>query len=116
MMCQVMTQYPALFIELDFEMLCPIPGSLAFEYLRQPGAARARANALGVNVNDRHLEYLNSKYAGKDDLDAQELAHDFILGCCPDITVDLTHEYLRKIRQFAVEQRIAYDSANIAAA
>jgi hypothetical protein len=116
MMCQMIRQYPNLFMELDFEMLCPIPGSLAFEYMRRPGAARARANALGVNVDDRYLEVLNSKYRGKDDLDPQELAHDFILGCCPDITVDLTHEYLRKIRQFAVEQRIAYDSANIAAA
>jgi hypothetical protein len=116
MMCQMIRQYPNLFMELDFEMLCPIPGSLAFEYMRRPGAARARANALGVNVDDRYLEVLNSKYRGKDDLDPQELAHDFILGCCPDITVDLTHEYLRKIRQFAVEQRIAYDCANIAAA
>jgi len=116
MMCHIMRQYPKLFMELDFEMLCPIPGSLAFEYLRQPDTARARAKTLGVNVNEGYLEVLSAKYRGKDDPDAQELAHDFILGCCPDITVDLAHDYLRRIRQFAVEQRIAYDSANIAAA
>ena len=116
MMREIMAQYPNLFVELDFEMLCPIPGSLAFEYLRQPDTARARAKTLGVNVNDACLEALSSKYRGKDDLDPQELAHDFVRGCCPDITVDLAHEYLGKIRQFAVEQRIVYDSANIAAA
>src|SRR5206468_11823625 len=102
MMRQVVTQYPRLFMELDFELLCPIPGSLAFDYLRRPGMARARANALGLNVNDRQLEALHSKYRGKDDLDAQELARDFILGSCPDITLDLAHEFLRKIRELAV--------------
>jgi hypothetical protein len=114
MMRQVIRQYPRLFMELDFELLCPIPGSLAFDYLRRPGMARARANALGLNVNDRQLELLHSKYQGQDQLDAQELANDFILGCCPDITVELAHEYLRRIRQVATEEGIAYDCSNIA--
>jgi hypothetical protein len=113
MMRHVIRQYPRLFMELDFELLCPIPGSLAFDYLRRPGMARARADALGLNVNDRHLDVLYSKYQGKDELDPQELTSDFILGCCPDITVEMAHEYLRKIRQLAVEEGIAYDCSNI---
>jgi hypothetical protein len=114
MMRQIIRQYPRLFMEIDFELLCPIPGSLAFDYLRRPGAARARADALGLNVNDRYLEELHSKYRGKDDVDAQELANDFILGCCPDITVEMAHDYLRKVRQMAVDEGIAYDCSNIA--
>lgn len=114
MMRQVIRQYPRLFMELDFELLCPIPGSLAFDYLRRPGMARARADALGLNVDDRRLEELHAKYRGRDDLDPQELANDFIVGCCPDITVDMAHEYLRKTRQMAVEEGIAYDCSNIA--
>ena len=112
-MRQIIRQYPRLFVELDFELLCPIPGSLAFDYLRRPGSARARADALGVNVNDRYLELLYSKYQGTDELDPQELANDFILGCCPDITVEMANEYLCKTRQLVVEEGIAYDCNNL---
>ncbi len=113
MMREIITRYPRLFMELDFELLCPIPGSLAFDYLRRPGMARARADALGLNVNDRELERLHAKYRGKDDLDPQELARDFVIGCCPDITVELAHEYLEKTRQLAIDEGIAYDCSNI---
>lgn len=113
MMRQIITQYPRLFVELNFELLCPIPGSLAFDYLRRPGMARARADALGLNVNDRYLEALHSKYRGKDELDPQELSSDFILGCCPDITKEMAHEYLHKVRQLVVDEGIAYDCCNI---
>lgn len=113
-MREIITRYPRLFIELDFELLCPIPGSLAFDYLRRPGMARARADALALNVDDRRLEALHSKYQGKDELDPQELANDFILGCCPDITVDMAREYLRKTRQLAIDEGITYDWSNIA--
>jgi hypothetical protein len=113
MMCEIIRRYPRLFMELDFELLCPIPGSLAFDYLRRPGMARARADVLGVNVNDVQLELLHEKYRGNDDLDVQELTRDFIRGCCPDITVELAHEYLHKVRQVAVEEGIAYDCCNI---
>lgn len=113
MMARIIRQYPRLFMELDFELLCPIPGSLAFDYLRVPGSARARADALGLNVNDRVLAELHEKYRGKDDLDVQELTRDFILGCCPDITVEMAHDYLRRIRQLALDEGVAYDSANI---
>jgi anaerobic magnesium-protoporphyrin IX monomethyl ester cyclase len=113
MMRQIIREYPRLFMELDFELLCPIPGSLAFDCLRRPGMARARADALGLNVDDSYLEVLHAKYRGKDDLDSQELTSDFILGCCPDITVELAHDYLRRIRQVAVDEGIAYDCSNI---
>ena len=111
---RMLRQYAHLFMELDFELLCPIPGSLAFDYLRRPGMARARADALGLNVNDRHLEILHAKYRGRDDLDPQELISDFILGCCPDITVEMAYEYLRKIQRVAEEEGIAYDCSSIA--
>jgi len=109
----IITKYSRLFMELDFELLCPIPGSLAFDYLRRPGAARARANALGLNVDDRRLETLHVKYRDRDELDPQELTSDFILGCCPDITIDLAYEYLHRIRQLVIEQGIAFDCSSI---
>jgi len=115
MMRQIIRQYPRLFMELDFELLCPIPGSPAFDYLRRPGVARARADALGLNVNDRYLDVLHSKYEGRDDADPDELANDFILGCCPDITVAMAHEYLHKVRQLAAEEGIAYDCISMRA-
>jgi anaerobic magnesium-protoporphyrin IX monomethyl ester cyclase len=115
MMRQIITQYPHLFMELDFELLCPIPGSLAFDYLRRPGMARARADALGLNVDDRQLELLHAKYRGEDQLDPQELANDFIRGCCPDISVEMARDYLHRTRQLVLEEGIAYDCSNIGA-
>jgi anaerobic magnesium-protoporphyrin IX monomethyl ester cyclase len=112
-MRQVILKYPRLFMEIDFELLCPIPGSLAFDYLRRPGMARARADALGLDVDDIQLARLNEKYRGKDDLDPQELTRDFIVGCCPDITVEMAHDYLRRIRELVDEVGIAYDCSNI---
>ena len=114
MMERVLRQYSHLFMELDFELLCPIPGSLAFDYLRRPGMARARADALGLNVNDDNLEILHAKYRDKDDLDPQELISDFILGCCPDITVESAYEYLHKIQELVEDVGIAYDCSSIA--
>jgi len=113
MMREIIRQYPRLFTELDFELLCPIPGSLAFDYLRKPGIARARADVLGLNVDDEYLEQVHVKYAGQDQFDPQELTRDFIRGCCPDITVDLAYEYLHKIERLVVEEGIAYDCSNI---
>ena len=113
MMRRVITQYPRLFAEIDFELLGPIPGSLAFNYLRRPGAARARADELGLNVDDAVLEALHRKYRGVDDLDSQELTHDFVRGCCPDITVEMADDYLRKVQALMVEVGIAFDSNGI---
>jgi hypothetical protein len=110
---RLMRDYAHLFMELDFELLGPIPGSLAFDYLRRPGMARARADALGLNVNDRYLEKLHEKYRDEDELEPEELIRDFILGCCPDITVELAYDYLRRIRQLAVEEDIPYDCSSI---
>ena len=113
MMERVLHEYSPLFMELDFELLGPIPGSLAFDYLRRPGMARARANALGLNVNDAHLALLHEKYRGQDELEPEELIRDFILGCCPDITVELAYDYLRRIRRLAAEQDIPYDCSSL---
>ena len=114
MMARIIRQYAHLFMELDFELLSPIPGSLAFDYLRRPGMARARADALGLNVNDRYLQVLHAKYLDKDDVEQEELIRDFILGCCPDITVEMAYEYLRRIRQLASDEGIAYDCSSVA--
>ena len=113
MMARIIRQYAHLFMELDFELLCPIPGSLAFDYLRRPGMARARADALGLNVNDSFLKTLHVKYHDKDDLEPEELISDFIRGCCPDITVEMAYEYLRRIRQLATEEGITYDCSSV---
>ena len=110
---QVIRQYPNLFMELDFELLGPLPGSLAYEYLRKPGMARARADELGLNVNDRHLEVLHRKYADEDELIPQDMLHDFILGCCPDISMELAYEYLHRIRQLVADEHIPYDCSSI---
>ena len=69
MMERVLRKYSQLFMELDFELLGPIPGSLAFDYLRRPGMARARADALGLNVNDTYLKVLHEKYRDEDELE-----------------------------------------------
>jgi len=113
-MRDIITRYSHLFMELDFELLGPIPGSLAFDYLRIPGMARARADALGLNVNDRYLETLHKKYRDADELDSQELTSDFVLGCCPDITVEMAHDHLRRVRDLMDEVGIAFDSNGIA--
>jgi hypothetical protein len=113
MLQHLIRQYPNMFMELDFELLSPIPGSLAFDYLRRPGMARARANVLGLNVNDRRLEVLHEKYRGQDELDPQELTRDFILGCCPDITVEMAYDYLHRIRKLVVDEGVAFDCSSI---
>ena len=110
---RLLKKYAHLFMELDFELLDPIPGSLAFDYLRRPGMARARANQLGLNVNDRYLETLHEKYRDEDEFEVEELVKDFILGCCPDITVELAYDYLRKTERLAAEVGIAYDCSSI---
>ena len=110
---RVIRQYAHLFMELNFDLLSPIPGSLAFDYLRRPGMARARADVLGLNVNDAYLEQMHSKYQDMDILDPEDLIRDFILGCCPDISLDLAYEYLRRVRQLALEQGIAYDCSSV---
>ena len=98
---------------LDFELLGPLPGSLSYDYLRRPGMARARADELGLNVNDRYLEMLHRKYLDEDELVPEELLQDFVRGCCPDITVEMAYGYLRKIRQFVADEHIAYDCSSI---
>jgi hypothetical protein len=110
---RVVRQYPNLFMELDFELLGPLPGSLSYDYLRRPGMARARADELGLNVDDGYLEMLHRKYADEDELVPEELLQDFVRGCCPDITVEMAYEYLRKIRQFVVDEHIPYDCSSI---
>ncbi|HET7031483.1 MAG TPA: hypothetical protein VFJ48_00050, partial [Casimicrobiaceae bacterium] len=110
---RIIRQYPNLFMELDFDLLGPLPGSLAYDYLRRPGMARARANELGLNVDDRYLEALHRKYADEDELIPEEMLQDFILGCCPDITVEMAYEYLRKVRQLVVDEHIPYDCSSI---
>jgi hypothetical protein len=113
-MRRTISEYAHLFMELDFELLGPIPGSLAFDYLRIPGMARARADELGLNVDDSRLQALHEKYRDSDDLDAKELTTDFILGCCPDITVELAEDYLRRVQDLMVEHGIACDCNGIA--
>lgn len=113
LMSRIIGDYAHLFAELDFELLCPIPGSLSFEYLCKPGAARVRANALQLEVNDRYLDAIMPKYQEQDLFEPEELVEDFIVGCCPDITVELAYEYLRKVQSLAEKHHITYECSSL---
>jgi hypothetical protein len=113
LMRQIIKNYSHLFVELDFELLCPVPGSLSFDYLRKPGNAQARANELGLEVNNHYLETIISKYQDEDVFDPEEMVQDFILGCCPDITVEFAYDYLRKTRELVEEYKIVYECSSL---
>lgn len=105
--------YAPNFVELDFELLCPIPGSHAFSYLTVPGAAQKRAQELGVEVNNNYLSHLYEKYKEEDLFNPEELINDFIISCCPDINVDIAHEYLKRIRDLVDKYHIPYECSSL---
>lgn len=101
-----------LFIEIGFELLCPLPGSHSFEEMRNPKLARAHADSLGLQVNDRYLESVHSRYRGEDLFDAEDLVQDFIKGCCPGISLELAYEYLGKYRELVEQHEITWESTS----
>ena len=106
-------KYSLYFIELDFELLCPIPGSHAFSYLTVPGVAQKRAQELSIEVNNQYLMKMYDKYKEEDLFDPEELVNDFILSCCPDITIELAREYLNRIRDLVDKYHIPYECSSL---
>jgi hypothetical protein len=91
---EIVSHYPSTFAALDFGPLCPIPGSLTFRYLTDPGFAKTRAERFGLSVDVSYLESVKHKYIDQDLLDMDELVEDFIRGCCPKITTKHVDEHL----------------------
>jgi hypothetical protein len=104
---EAISLYPTTFAELDFAPLCPIPGSKSFRYLKDPEFARRQAEKFGLSVNISYLQSMSSKYFDRDLLDMEDLAKDFILGCCPKISMDYLDEYLQRISLLANKYSIA---------
>jgi hypothetical protein len=106
-------QHGHLFTELDFELFCPIPGSLSFEYLINPEAAMARARELGCPVSARALERLAAKYNGEDTMDPDQLIAEFIDVFCPDLSLELAMSYAQKLQQLADGRAIYYECSSL---
>jgi anaerobic magnesium-protoporphyrin IX monomethyl ester cyclase len=103
---EVVDAHPTTFAALDFGPLCPIPGSQSFRYLTHPEVAEAKATELGLRVNRSYLESVKGKYLDQDCFDMNEMVHDFIEGCCPDITQADVDEHLAKITDLANRHHI----------
>lgn len=103
---EIVNAHSTTFAALDFGVLCPIPGSQSFRYLTQPEVAEAKATDLGLRVNRAFLESIKGKYRGNDCFDMNEMIHDFIEGCCPDIDQQTVDEHLAKITELANRHHI----------
>jgi hypothetical protein len=98
--------HPTTFAALDFGPLCPIPGSQSFRYLTDPETAEERASALGLRVNSSYLESVKEKYRSHDSFDMNEMIHDFIEGCCPDIGQSEVDDHMARITDLATRHNI----------
>ncbi|MFG3656661.1 cobalamin-dependent protein [Streptomyces sp. NPDC047706] len=98
---EIVDNHPKTFAALDFGPLCPIPGSQSFRYLTHPEFAEQRAAEHGLRVDRDFLESRKDFYRSSDDFDMDEMIADFVRGCCPDITMDLVHEYLAAMEDLA---------------
>jgi anaerobic magnesium-protoporphyrin IX monomethyl ester cyclase len=92
---------PRAFAALDFGPLCPIPGSQAFEYLRNPTLAEERARIFGLRVNSEFLQSVSGHYRTEDLFTMDDLVEDFVSGCCPDINMSDVNEYLIRTTELA---------------
>lgn len=105
----IICRYSKTITALDFGPLRPIPGSLAFQYLTKPTFAKSRAEKFGLKVNIAYLESIKHKYIEQDLIDIRELTNDFILGCCPGVSIEYVDEYMDRIRTLARKHSIAID-------
>jgi hypothetical protein len=99
-------KYPKAFAALDFGPLCPIPGSQAFEYLRNPGFAAQKAVKFGLNINQTFLESVRDSYRTGDLFLMDKLIADFIAGCCPDINIGDVEHYMERTTKLALKHGI----------
>jgi anaerobic magnesium-protoporphyrin IX monomethyl ester cyclase len=103
---QFVNAYPTAFAALDFGPLCPIPGSQSFLYFTNPEFAEKRANEFELNINKNYLLSIRDKYLYGDTFEMDELINDFIIGCCPDVSLDLIEMYMEKITVLAKKNNI----------
>ena len=103
---EIVEAHPTTFAALDFGVLCPIPGSQSFRYLTHPEVAEAKVANLGLRVNRSYLESIKGKYRSNDCFDMNEMMHDFVEGCCPDINQQIVAEHLARITDLANRHHI----------
>ncbi len=103
---QIVNAKPDSFAALDFGILCPIPGSLSFQYLLNPDLAQRKADELGLDIDQQFLKETARKYKGQDIMNMDELIEDYIKGCCPDIDITLVNEYEQRIQDLAEKHKI----------
>lgn len=108
----LLQQHTKTFVEVDFEQLMPIPGSLSFEYLQYPDRAEKRAKDLGVKINMDYIRSASGKYASSDVFSHDELVHDFILGCCPEVSPEIVDSFLERSRSLVGSLGIVGASGN----
>ncbi|MDQ0993880.1 radical SAM protein [Streptomyces sp. V3I7] len=103
---RIVEDHPTTFAALDFGPLCPIPGSQSYRYLTHPEHAEARAAEFGLEVDRAYLESRRDFYRTADELDMDEMIHDFVNGCCPHVTSGLVDEYVEKMGALATKHGI----------
>lgn len=103
---KIVSTHPDTFAALDFGPLCPIPGSQSFRYLTNPEIAEVKAQDLGLRVNRPYLEIIKEKYRTNDCFDMNDMIHDFIEGCCPDIDQGVVDDHISRITDLANRYRI----------
>ncbi len=88
-----------IFVAIEFGPLCPLPGSLDYEYLTCPNFAESTAEIFGLRVDKTKLQTFAEKYRNLDSPLVGDLTEDYIAGCCPDITLDDIEDFKHKLKE-----------------
>jgi hypothetical protein len=106
-------RYRSAFVELDFELFCPIPGSLAYDYFQVPETGVRRARELGVDLRESALMAKSKRYADADFIDPEEMIDDFIEVFCPTIDRPMANAYLDRIRNAVEDLGLVYECGSL---
>lgn len=109
----LLDRYRGAFVELDFELFCPIPGSLAYDYFQIPETGIQRARQLGVQLREGALMAKSKHYAEADFIDPEEMIDDFIEVFCPEIDRPTANSYLARIRDAVEDQGLVYECGSL---
>lgn len=110
---KLLERYRDTFVELDFELLCPIPGSLAYDYFQVPETGIKRASELGVNIDAKALFAKAPLYREADFLDPEQMIDDFIEIFCPDISRGIADDMLFRIRAAVEDAGLVYECGSL---
>jgi len=110
---QFIGRHSRVFSELLPDLLHPLPGSHAYEYLCTPGAAQSAADTLGLKIDNRYLAGIHDKYIGSDCPDPAEILQDFMRGCCPDISMDQAMHFIGKIQDLQARYGIVSEIGSL---